>query len=57
MNFGDADLIVGAGKAIGIAQENGENPVYAMFLADLTAKTDSLKTMPSERRGRRRCRR
>jgi hypothetical protein len=40
MNFGDADLIVGAGKAIGIAQENGENPVYAMFLADLTAKKE-----------------
>jgi hypothetical protein len=40
MNLSDADLIVGAGKAIGIAKENSAKPVYAMFLTDITAKKE-----------------
>jgi hypothetical protein len=40
MKLGDADLIVGAGKAIGIAQENSAKPIYTLFLTELTDVKD-----------------
>jgi hypothetical protein len=41
MRLSDADLIVGAGKAIGIAKENSAKPMYTLFLTEITGMKEN----------------